>query len=300
VVGDVPADPSAGHDGPDLSVVVPARDAAAVIGAQLAALSAQEWDGRWEVVVVDNGSADATASVVRAHMRQDPRVRLVSATGGTGPAHARNVGAQQAAAEAIAFCDADDVVAPGWLAAMGDALRDHAFVTGPLELDLLNPAWLAESRGRAFAGTRPTYDGLFPYASSCNVGLRREAFDRVGGFDETMPVGEDIDLSMRLWQAGIDLHFSAGALVHYRYRASLRAVFHQARVYGSVRPVLLERLRAAGHSTPAPMSGARNWLWLLRHLGSLRSRAGRARWLWVAGTRVGNAGASLRVRRLYL
>ena len=282
------------------SVVIPVRDAAAVVPDQLGALRAQRWEGHWEVVVaLDAGSADATADVVGRYADGWPRLRIVDAPPGGGPGSARNVGAAAAAGSALAFCDADDVVAPGWVAAMGDALRHHEFVTGPLELDRLNPTWLVESRGRSFADRRPVYEGIFPYASSCNLGVRRPVFERAGGFDAAWRVGEDIELSMRLWLSGIVLHFEPGAVVHYRYRPTLRSTYRQARSYGRVRPLLAERLRRAGRPAPNRSAGLRNWAWLVRHVRLLAGRPGRAKWLWVAGQRVGSLEGSWRVRRLY-
>ena len=302
----VGAPPPAGEPAPrlddpvELSVVIPVRDAAAVVPDQLGALRAQRWEGHWEVVVaLDAGSADATADVVGRYADGWPRLRIVDAPPGGGPGSARNVGAAAAAGSALAFCDADDVVAPGWVAAMGDALRHHEFVTGPLELDRLNPTWLVESRGRSFADRRPVYEGIFPYASSCNHGVRRPVFERAGGFDAAWRVGEDIELSMRLWLSGIVLHFEPGAVVHYRYRPTLRSTYRQARSYGRVRPLLAERLRRAGRPAPNRSAGLRNWAWLVRHVRLLAGRPGRAKWLWVAGQRVGSLEGSWRVRRLY-
>ncbi len=253
-------------DGPlELSVVIPARDAAGVLEDQLAALAAQRWDGTWEVIVaVDSGSTDGTAEVVCRHAGGGPRIRVVDAAPGAGPGASRNV-----------------VVGDGWVAAMGDALRHHEFVTGPLELDRLNPPWVVESRGRSFAEARAVFEGIFPYASSCNLGLRRSLFERIGSFDASWRVGEDLDLSLRLWLSGVDLHFEPDAVVHYRYRPTLRSTYRQARSYGRVRPVLAERLRRAGRPAPNRGAGLRNWAWLLRHLPLLTGRAGRAKWLWV-------------------
>lgn len=294
--------PPPGASGPvELSVVIPARDAAGVVGDQLDALTAQGWDGSWEVVVaVDAGSTDGTAEVVRRRAGRGPRIRVVDAPAGAGPGASRNVGAEAASGTAFAFCDADDVVAEGWVAAMGDALRGHEFVTGPLELDRLNPAWIVEARGRSFADRRPVFEGILPYASSCNLGLRRPLFERAGGFDPTWRVGEDLELSLRLWLSGAEVHFEPAALVHYRYRPTLRSTYRQARSYGRVRPVLAEQLRRAGRPAPNRGAGLRNWAWLVRHLPLLTGRAGRAKWLWVAGQRLGNLEGSLRVRRLYL
>ena len=102
---------------PELSVVIPVRDAAATIEDQIDALLGQEWDRPWELVVVDNGSHDATQTIVERYADRDDRVRLVDASDRPGVAHCRNVGIRAARADAIAMCDADDVVAPGWLRA---------------------------------------------------------------------------------------------------------------------------------------------------------------------------------------
>ena len=285
----------------ELSVVVPARNAAALIGDQLEALTTQVWDGTWEIVVaVDAGSTDGTAEVVRSYAGAGPPLRVVDAPADSGPGASRNVGAAVAGGAGLAFCDADDIVAPGWVAAMGEALRHREFVTGPLELGRLNPEWVVESRGRSFADRRPVFEGLFPYASSCNLGLRRSVFERAGGFDAAWAIGEDLELSLRLWLAGAELHFEPGAVIHYRYRPTLRSTYYQSRSYGRVRPLLAEQLRRAGRPAPKRTAGLRNWVWLVRHLGLMKDRPGRAKWLWVAGQRVGNLQGSVRARRLYL
>ncbi|MGZ6898226.1 MAG: glycosyltransferase [Acidimicrobiia bacterium] len=300
-----PPDPAhplapAAPDGLDLSVVVAAHDAAATLPEQLDALTAQSWNGTWEIVVVDNASTDDTAVVVRAAIERSPRVRLVPALDGSGPAYARNVGARSARGRALAFCDADDVVAPGWVAAVGDALAAHEFVCGPVEFAQLNPAWLAAVRGSTGTAGAARFEDRFPFASSCNLGVRRDRFLGLGGFDESLHVGEDIDLSMRLERLGVVLEYVPAALVHYRLRPTLRATFDQAVAYGASRPVIAERWRGRSGEQLPRWRGARNWGWLLRHVGDLRHPDGRAHWVWVAGQRVGALDGSRRVRRLYL
>lgn len=288
---------------PELSIVIPARDAAATIGEQLDALAAQSWSGGFEVIVVDNRCRDETAEIVRSRTQNHPFIRLETATARDGPGYARNVGAGVATGALLAFVDADDVVGDGWVGAMVEALRDHDFVTGPLELDRLNPRWLVGSRGgRHFAQETGLFEGIFPFASSCNMGIRRALFVSSGGFDESpfMAVGEDLDFSLRLWIAGVDLHFEPRAAIHYRYRPTLGSVYRQARAFGRSRPVIAKRLRSAGRPAPARSAGLRNWLWLARHVLMLRCDAGRARWLWVAGSRIGSLEGSLRQRTLYL
>jgi GT2 family glycosyltransferase len=285
----------------ELSVVIAARDASATIEEQLAALAAQEWDAAWEVVVVDNGSTDDTCDIVRRLGTAWPALRLVEASAGVGPAYARNVGARAASGRNLAFCDADDVVAPGWVAATGAALRSAAFVCGPVDIVTLNPPWLAASRGTTGTTAAAVFEGRFPFASSCNMGIRRDVFLDVDGFDEDLFAGEDVDLSMRLFCAGISLVYVPAALVRYRFRPTLRSTFDRAVNYGRVRPLLAERWRARRPGEDVPRwRGVRNYGWLVRHAPILRSRSGRARWLWVAGQLLGTATGSRRVRRLYL
>ncbi len=285
----------------ELSVVIAARDAAPTLDEQLSALAAQVWDGTWEVVVVDNGSTDDTRDIVRRAAERWPALRLVEATDGVGPAYARNVGARAAAGRSLAFCDADDVVAPGWVAAMGTALRHEELTCGPVDIVTLNPPWLAASRGTTGTRAAAVFEGRFPFASSCNLGIRRDRFLDANGFDEDLFAGEDIDLSMRLFCSGVTLVFVPDALVRYRYRPTLRSTFERAVVYGRVRPLISERWRARRRDDAvARWRGVRNYAWLVRHAPLLGSRAGRARWLWVAGQLVGTLAGSRRVRRLYL
>src|SRR5262245_52337279 len=127
---------------PALSVIIPARNVADTLRVQLDALAAQAWEPGFEVVVVDNGSTDETPKIVAEYAARDARFRLVDAPHGSGVSFVRNRGIEAANAPAIAICDGDDIVGPAWVAAMGDALVTHEVVTGPIEVDTLNPAWL--------------------------------------------------------------------------------------------------------------------------------------------------------------
>ena len=62
----------------------------------------------------------------------------------------------------------------------------------------------------------------------------------------------------------------------------------------------MRRLREQGLPVPSPLAGWRSWLWLVAHLGDLRTHEGRAAWVWVAGNRVGQLEGSVRYRCLYL
>lgn len=298
--GDQPPDRPRTENAVELSVIVPAFNAASTIEAQLDALLAQEWEGSWEILISDNGSSDDTLDVVDERARREDRIRVVSATDRRGPSYARNVAAGIARGESLAFCDADDVVGPGWLAAMGGALRQHALVTGPQEYERLNEAWLHGIYGTKTATGPQFFAGIIPFGPTANLGIRRDLFTRLGGFDTSIDVGEDIDLCLRAWLDDVDLVFVPEAVVHYRYRSSLRGLWKQAYEYGTAGPAIARKLSVAGRSTPPRISGAKNYLWLVRRLPSLRHRSGRARWIVVAGGAVGRLVGSVRARRLML
>lgn len=285
----------------DLSVVLPARDAEPTLGQQLDSLLAQPHPERWEIIVVDNGSRDGTAALVRRRAQAQPCLRLLAAAARGGAAHARNVGAEQAASDRLAFCDADDVVGPRWVMSMTEGLRDHEFVMGPLDLDQLNSSRITAARGRWLAREEPTtFDGIFPFASSCNLGVRRQVLLDAGGFDERFPPGEDIELSLRLWRAGVELAFLPGAVVAYRYREDARGLWRQARRYGRVHPLIYRRMRELDVPCPTRRISWRTWFWLVRSAPALASPRTRNRWLWVAATKLGQVEGSIRQRALYV
>jgi GT2 family glycosyltransferase len=239
---------------------------------------------------------DRTAETVAAYCRRDPRVRLVAALERNSIGYTRNVGIAAAGGTSIVMVDADDVVNPGWLGAIGDALSLHEFVTGPLDVHALNPPHVVETRGSAIEGAAGNFCGAFPFAHSCNMGFRRELIDRVGRFDESLVNGSDVELSYRFWRAGAELVYVPEAVVRYRYRTAPADLYRQARNYARVRATLIRRFRADGTDVHQP-NASRNWLWLARRITLLRSAAGRSRWVWVLGGCVGTAQGSWRARR---
>lgn len=269
---------------PDLaiSVVIPARDAAATIGEQLAALSRQRIGEPWEVLVCDNGSGDDTAAVVAGWQERVPGLRLVDARTAANAGEARNLGVAAAASPLVAFCDADDVVADDWLAQVVSSLRDAALIGCLSELSSLNPHRGAEeTSGPLYRWDSPP--GL-PFASSRAMAVHRDAFLAVGGFDPALRVGEDADLSWRLQLAGTAIAACPGAVVHVRHRDSLVGTIRQWFRYGRAQSQLAARFAQAGvpsaaatgsradtipaASSAGPAGGA--WRRRMHRLGHLR------------------------------
>ena len=188
-------------------MIVPARDAEATLPRTLAALAAQSLDGGVEVIVVDDGSTDRTAALAR-----EAGVRVVSQPA-LGPAPARNHGAQEASSDLLAFCDADVFPAPGWLAAGVEALRQSELVQGRVLPDPSVP--LGPFDRSIWVTTAP---GLWETA---NLFVRRELFDRLGGFEEWLrpssgkALAEDVWFGYRALRAGASFTFCEQALAHH-------------------------------------------------------------------------------------
>lgn len=279
---------------------MPVRNVESTLAEALDALLAQEWSGLWEVVLVNNRSTDATPAMCEEYALRDERVRVVEASGRDGQGYARQAGFDATTAPLVLFCDGDDVVVPGWLAAMASALEQGEVATGPCDVSVLNPEWLARSRG-IYPPDRPLeWHGLFPLSSSGNFGIRRETFERMGGFKDDFVGAEDHEFSLRLFVAKIPIVFEPNARLLYRMRGEPKALWRQGLAYGRNRPKLRREVQRSGLCPPGRFTGWRSWVRLLTTLPRLRSASGRAQWCWVAGVRLGHLQGSIRDRTVFL
>jgi glycosyltransferase involved in cell wall biosynthesis len=287
---------------PTLSVVIPCLNGADVLGRQLDALADQEYPGTWEVVVADNGSSDGSAELAKGYEPRFPSLTVVDASARRGQAYARNTGVEAARGDALLFVDADDAVAPGYLTAMADALSRHDFVAAYGNADALNPDWVRGTR-RAAQPTDglPNPFGFLPFSGGGLLGIRREAFERVGGFDaDHWRSGQDIDFCWRVQLAGVGLHPAPGAMVHIAYRATLPGQYRQGRHYGRGEAFLYRKFRAAGMPGPTWKQALGSWYQLGWRLLRVRTKGDLGNWLRGAGRMVGRLQGSLHHRVLYL
>jgi GT2 family glycosyltransferase len=281
-----------------VSVVIPVRDAANVLGEQLAALARQTYRGRFEVLVVDNGSTDDLVARMPAWQSEFPFTRLVSAHERAGVSHARNVGCRAAHGQLLAICDADDAVVPQWLEAMVDAAHEAEIAGG------LRSRHPATSDDAAF--WRPLGDqvalpeglGFLPYAVGCNLAVWRSVFDELGGWSEDFVAGaDDIDFSWRAQLAGCRLVLAPGAIVQYRVRDSLRSLARQMYRYGKMRGLLVQRYRRHGARPSPPHAVAVRWVRLALALPlATSSRQHRGRWVGLVAREAGRLVGSIRYR----
>jgi glycosyltransferase involved in cell wall biosynthesis len=192
------------------SVIVPARDARATLPRTLAGLAEQGLDQPFEVIVVDNGSRDDTAALAG---RSEIVSRVIRRARGDGPGAARNAGAAASRGEVLVFLDADCRPTATWLASGVASIVADDLVQGKVLPDPLVPLGPFD-RTLAVTGAH----GLF---ESANLFVRREVFERIGGFPAGLeagspaPFGEDVIFGWRALRAGARTGFDERALVFH-------------------------------------------------------------------------------------
>lgn len=221
-----------GNGMPAISVIVPTFNAAETVLDQLNALANQSSVTPFEVIVCDNGSTDDTLRVVQDFAATVDWLRVIDASQRKGAGAARNAGAKGAAAPLLAFCDADDVVSSGWVASMVEELERTDLAAGLVDADLLTTRGAASVSWHTQPPIRVPFWPEFGAGATNNLAIRASVFRDIGGFDEELLTGEDIDLCWRAQCAGHSFSICESAVVAIRKREGRRAVFRQAVAYG--------------------------------------------------------------------
>ncbi|MBV9271637.1 MAG: glycosyltransferase [Candidatus Eremiobacteraeota bacterium] len=215
---------------PQVSVVIPAFNAEARLGATLQALNAQSGAIDAEIIVVDNASSDATAQVAREHGA------TVYFEAERGPAAARNRGLLFANAPIIAHLDADTVPSRRWLRAMVVPFEDESVHIVAGNTVCYPPQTAAERyvhESGLYDTERAIGRSVFPFAPSLNMAVRRSSAVAVCGWATDMPTGEDVDFSHRILERfGGTIVYACDAVLYHRVRATDEALSRQAFTYG--------------------------------------------------------------------
>lgn len=251
-----------------ISVVIACLDGADTLQVALESLVDQDCPDDWEIIMADNGSRDASREIFLAMSARRPqrRMRLIDASDRRGKSHALNRGIAAAAGDRLVFLDADDTVAPGWLAAMAAALERDDFVAARVDIRALNPDWATAIRPNP-QQTRLmvlTHAPFCAYAGGATLGLHRRVFDAVGGFDTGTMCFEDVDFCIRAHASGFTLRYAPEAIYNYRFRASPQAIRRQAEAYAQARLQLRKRY-GRSRSVMAPLP----WIALAAEFGLL-------------------------------
>jgi O-antigen biosynthesis protein len=224
---------------PRVSVVVCAYNAERTLDRCLASLAALNYPD-YEVLVVNDGSHDRTLEIAERH-----RFCRVISQPNMGLSAARNVGAEAATGEIVAYTDSDCVADPDWLNYLVAKMEGSGLeVCGgpnfsPPE-DGLVPAAVAVAPGG------PTHvllsDEVAEHIAGCNMAFRREALLRLGGFDPIFrAAGDDVDICWRFQDAGFVIGFSPAAVVWHFRRNTVRAYCNQQRGYGKAEALVYSK-----------------------------------------------------------
>ena len=235
-------------DLPRISVAVCSYNGAATIAQTLDGLAKVDYPD-FEVIVVSDGSTDATAAIASEY-----ECRLIE-TENRGLSSARNTALEAATGEVIAYIDDDAWPDPHWLHYLGAAFAtsDHSAIGGP---NLPPPDANDTAQCVANSPGSPTHvlvnDTVAEHIPGCNSAYRRSALMAIGGFDSQFRVaGDDVDVCWRLQEHGGTIGFSPAALVWHHRRRTVRTYLRQQRGYGRAEGLLArkwpEKYNGVGH-----------------------------------------------------
>jgi glycosyltransferase involved in cell wall biosynthesis len=215
---------------PAATVVVATRNRCQRLRRLLDSLRAQSVpDGSFEVIVVDDGSEDGTAELLRAERRRAGlNLRSIQRAEQGGPGLARNEGWRAGSASLVAFIDDDCTASPRWLEA---GIEAAAANPGAIVQGRTNPDPEEERAAGPFSYTIIA-TRLGPHYETCNIFYPRRVLEEMGGFDtDAFPGGgEDCDLAWRAIEAGAETAFAPRAQVYHAVH-ELGPLGHLARAW---------------------------------------------------------------------
>lgn len=224
-----------------ISVIIPVYNRPEELKELLDSLTIQHFKEATEVIVVEDGSSLTSEEAVGQFTNQ-LRIKYISQEN-AGPAAARNRGAKEADGEYLFFFDSDCAlpsdffdkisrrVRQGQLDCFGTKDTAHSFFS-PIQKAISYSMTSVLTTGGIRGGSKSKMDSFYP--RSYSMGVRRSAFEAVGGF-AAMRYGEDIDLSMRLKEAGYKLGLVDDTFVYHKRRSTFRSFFKQTFCSGTAR-----------------------------------------------------------------
>lgn len=242
-----------------ISIVVPLYNRPHEIDELLESLAGQSCRDFDVVVVEDGSSARGDAECARWAKRLSLRYDYIT---NRGPAGARNHGASLCEGEYIIFFDSDCLIPPDYIHLTREFLAAHpetALWGGP---DAAHPSFKPIQKAISYAMTSPFSTGGIRggseqadkfYPRTFNMGVRRDAFKRVGGF-AAIRYGEDVDFSMRVQEAGYSMQLRRELFVYHKRRTSWRQFYTQVQHSGRARVALSRRHKGTlrpVHALPA-------------------------------------------------
>lgn len=259
---------------PTVSVIIPAYNGVSRYLAQaidsVLAQSCQDI----ELIVVDDDSTDETGRLVARY----PRACYIHRATNGGQAAARNDGARVAKGEFLAFLDQDDLWEPSFLQEARQVLREHpdaAVVHADgYQVTEQNEILHYDAAMKQTASITQVLRGGHDVATSGSL-FRKSCFDAVGGYDEQLPIWEDIDLAVRLYQRFPILHLPKPLYRHRLYGRNASREIPSERALLGRRRFLEKHAPSCRPRTPEAKALARDWAHYYGDLGKYYFSQGR-------------------------
>lgn len=193
-----------------LSVIVPSYNMEKYLADAIESVLAQTYT-EWEMIIVDDGSTDISASIAREYAEKDGRIKYIYQDN-AGPSAARNHGVKESTGKYLFFFDGDDKITPEYLQLGVSYMEGHqecTFFSTDVE-------YFGGKTGSAY-NRFSNYKNLLCENSLCCCGLiRRTDFERIGGFDENMKGIEDWELFIRLLYKHDNVYIYPKPMFFYR------------------------------------------------------------------------------------
>jgi len=228
---------------PVFSIIIPVYNRPEELDELLASILAQEYNEAFDVCIIEDGSSVKSDLIVEKYRTELPIHYFEKENIGPGPS--RNFGMQKATGNYFIILDSDVILPKYYLATVAKQL-EHKYTDAFGGPDVAHPNFSVLQKAINYSMTsflttggirgKKASVGKFQ-PRSFNMGLSKKAFEITNGFSE-MRAGEDIDLTFRLWNHGLETQLIATAFVYHKRRNSISSFFYQTHAFGAARPKL--------------------------------------------------------------
>ena len=225
------------------SIIVPVYNRPQEIDELLQSLTKQTYIKKFEVVVVEDGSENISKEIVQTYSK-DLNIQYYLKNN-TGAGASRNYGMQHATGKYFIIFDSDCIIPPNYLVEVENVLTekytdafggaDAAHESFTTIQKAINYSMTSFFTTGGIRGNKKAVDKFQP--RSFNLGISKKAFEVTNGFSK-MKIGEDIDLTFRLWDNNFETQFIEKAFVYHKRRSTFKQFFKQTFAFGNGRPFL--------------------------------------------------------------
>lgn len=230
----------------NFSIIIPVYNRLEEIDELLESLTKQDFSDDFEVLIIEDGSENSSEEIVKKHESQLNLKYFFKENSGAGAS--RNLGMKQASGNYFIILDSDVIVPRQYLLEVKKALEtnftdafggpDTAHKSFTSLQKAINYAMTSVLTTGGIRGNKKAVGKFQP--RSFNLGISKKAFEKTNGF-ANLKVGEDIDLTFRLWKNGFETQLIENAFVYHKRRSTFQHFFKQTFAFGTARPKLNKR-----------------------------------------------------------